>query len=121
MDRIIGEQKPPLLSVEHSGVKGMRWGVRQTRPTTSDIQNARTRQQSRANTAIIHPSKSTRSRAEKDFLTNEDRVTAAQMTRGEKMAAVLLAGPVGGAIIVGNKVQVKRIARKTDVARIRNP
>lgn len=121
MRTFVGEEKPPLESLSHSGVKGMKWGVRKDRPTTVDIQNARERQRMRANSAVFNPSKIKRAAAEKDFLTNEDRVTAARMTRGEKMVAVVLAGPVGGAIIVGNHVQVKRIARKTDVARIRNP
>lgn len=121
MRTIVGEEKPSLESLSHSGVKGMKWGVRKARPTTADIHNARQRQLGRANAAVSHPSGAKRAAAEKDFLTNEDRVTAARMTRGEKMAAVILAGPVGGALIVGNQIQVKRIARKTDVARIRNP
>jgi hypothetical protein len=116
---IVGQDKPDLLSIRHSGIKGMKWGVRKTAPTTGDIHDARSRQNARANTAVLHPSAKTRTAASKEFHTSEDRVTAARMTRGEKMAAVLLAGPIGGAVIVGNHVQVKRIARKTDVARIR--
>jgi hypothetical protein len=36
------------------------------------------------------------------------------MTTGEKVTAALLAGPIGLAVIGGNKVQVKLVAKNTD-------
>ncbi len=117
---IVGQDKPSLADLMQSGVKGMKWGVRKHNPSTSDIHNARLRQMQRS-AAATNPQLSSKKRdaAAKDFHTNEDRVTAMHMTRGEKMTAVILAGPLGGALIVANKVQVKRAGRKTDVARIR--
>ncbi len=134
---ILGQEKPSLADLMQSGVKGMKWGVRKAKPTTSEIHDARARQDARMRDVnskidrlnlVSGPGHSSSvqkkavldfQKSEKAFLTNEDRVTAAHMTRGEKIAAVILAGPLGGAIILGNKAGVKRTARKTDVARQR--
>jgi hypothetical protein len=129
---MVGDEKPPLETITHYGTKGMKWGVRKTNPTTSDIQDARARQDARYNSYIqsVHrlnlasadgtPKSKQKSavrnyeKTQKDFLTNEDRVTAMRMTNGEKVTAALLTGPIGLVIIGANRGQVKRVAKDTD-------
>jgi len=129
--RRFAEEKPSLDELAHYGVKGMKWGVRKANPTTSEIQGARQRQAIRWQKVIeadqklqIASSSSQKKSAERqidkaarDFATNEDRVTAARMTRGEKATALILAGPVGLIVIGANKSNVKRTAKATDQAR----
>lgn len=131
---IVGRDiKPSLedLVLAHHGVKGMKWGVRKNKPTSSEIHDARQRQAFRAaelNRSIGKLNVSVGTKGEKaavqdfkkkqiDFLTNEDRVTAAHMTRGEKAAWALLTGPLALGAIGVNKLEVRAAKKNTDEAR----
>lgn len=89
------EDKPSLEELFHFGVKGMRWGVRK-KVTTSDIKSARARQ---------------RGRSESARKTSSDRAISSRLTRGEKVAALLIGGPVGLVVIGGAAINAKRIER----------
>ena len=127
----VGAEKPDLLSLEHYGKKGMKWGVRKAKPSTSDIKDARARQASRihevnnrthelnlATAPGSGKSKKAQDTAVKKYqqaiknLDNSDTAVAARMTRGEKAALLILTGPIGAAAIIGNKVQVKKIEKQ---------
>lgn len=124
---ILNDVNPPLEEVLHSGVKGMRWGVRNKRPTGSQIHGARQRQDQRlrelfrqddiASTSSGRTKISAEAKAKKvakDFQTNEDRVTAARMTKGEKAISLILTGPIGATVIGLNSLHVRSVARQTD-------
>lgn len=110
----------PINELAHFGVKGMKWGVRRTdaqlgnsgkksKPTTADIKESRARLASanavkKVKTDQIQSKINWRSeksitdaiskinKIETDALNNPDRVTAARMTKGEKLATVLTGG-----------------------------
>ena len=103
--------------MEHSGVKGMKWGVRKEHPSGSEIHAARGRQKALEVVARKGKTESERTAAAKKLLTSEDRVTSARLTTGEKVVAGLLAGPVGLAVIGLNARTVKTVAARTDAAR----
>ena len=122
---------PAELVLAHHGVKGMQWGVRKRRPSAHEIRSARVRNHERqaqfiVNDAAIRNAPNPKSRAAavkrqqahvKEFNQTEDRVTAARTTRGEKAAALLLAGPVGAAVLVAGGSRRRAIARNVDKAR----
>jgi hypothetical protein len=128
---IVGGQKPPLGELRHHGVKGMKWGVRNNKPTSSDIHNARIRQDLLIrdhNSSIDQLNRVSENgtaaqkkaavkkfqKTQRDFLTSEDRITASRMTTGEKVVTTLLTGPVGLVVMGANHVIVKGITKSVD-------
>lgn len=122
---------PTEVLLAHVGVKGMKWGVRKANPTGGEIRDARVRQVARerqfhrsvdrlnlaaaggstqAKKAAVKNFEATR----KEFLTNEDRVTAARTTRGEKIAHVLLLGPLALVTLPAMKARQVAVARSVD-------
>jgi len=118
----------PADVLEHYGVKGMQWGVRKKKPTSAEIHSARQRQAQRARELQRHDdvastasSPAVRAKAIKEarrvaieLQTSEDRVTAARMTTGEKVAATILGGPLGLAVIVARGSAARATAREVD-------
>lgn len=92
----------------HYGVKGMKWGVRKA-ASTREVYGARARLQVKQNEfatqkRAVRKAKSPTAKANQkakldrmkiDFLNDPDRVTASRMSTGEKVAATILAGPIG--------------------------
>lgn len=130
------EEKPSLEELRHTGVKGMKWGVRKKRSTTQEIIGARMRQHSRFNSfvestgASTDPTTSAAARAaadkkaklvERQFNTSEDRVTANRMTSGEKVLTaigiVLTAGAAAPVVIVERTVSTALTKRSVAKAR----
>jgi hypothetical protein len=124
--KIYADEKPSLEDLAHHGVKGMKWGQRKARPSTSDIHDARARQASRQNeinqnigrlNLAKSGSKQQDALAKKvatgmdKFDTNKDAAVAARMTKGEKAAAVMLTGPIGLLVIGANKAHVKKLEK----------
>lgn len=121
---MISVEKPgsPSEILEHTGVKGMKWGVRNQRgPTQSsrkfgakfptgksramEIRRARAAQQVRAVKFHNSPKGSPqREAARKAFLKHPDRVTAMRMTRGEKVVFSIIgvgSAPTGFGVGMG--------------------
>jgi hypothetical protein len=130
VNRIFGQEKPALDSLVHAGVKGMKWGHRKAKPTTEEIHSARYRQMARETQMIRYAReaavttgaarKTAERNAEKhaiDLQTNEDRVTAARMTSGEKAVHAILLGPIALVTIPANKLHVNYTARTVDELR----
>lgn len=125
---------PQNLVLKHYGVQGMKWGVRKKKSTADEIHAARRRQDARFRGILAEDDKvitsksgkqsdaAAKRRAQKikDFETNEDRVTAARATRGEKIAAVVLTGGLGIVLLPAQKVYEKSVAKSTDKARERH-
>ena len=110
----------PEALLEHYGAKGMKWGVRKERVTGKQILGARNRQAARAAASRRAPKGSRAANAaKKDFLTNEDRVTASRMTVGEKWAVSFIGGPLGLAYAATNSSRVRGTAARVDAARAR--
>jgi len=116
-----GEEKPSLEELAHYGVKGMKWGKRK-KYTTQEIHDARARQRSRfANLeAQVHKTNLSTGKAQEanakklvklhnDLETNKDAAVAARMTKGEKAANLILAGPIGALAIAANNRQVRKL------------
>lgn len=133
---ILNEQgKPSMAAVlAHHGVKGMKWGVRKAHSTTAEIRDARIRQHARGkrlqsavdnlNLASAGSNKAQQKAAvkkfqtaQKDFLTNEDRVTAARITTGEKVTQAILLGPLALATIPLSNAHARSVEKATDRAR----
>jgi hypothetical protein len=135
---IAGQEKPSLeeLSLEHFGVKGMRWGVVKAKtgigsaPSGKTIRKARRSvnkqerklmgQQIRQLGTFNKEKRATRKKniatMKTNLLHDPDRATAARITRGEKAVLVLLnvgapiAGTLGTAAVLGGAtLQRKRI------------
>jgi len=128
MRHIVGQEKPSLDSIEHHGVKGMHWGNRKTGPeirtarANISTQAAKVRQQERKTVAAIGTKSAAKEQAKLskmkiDFLNNPDRVTAAKMTRGEKIAAVLLTGVATPATLVSAGAIAGTAARSRVIAK----
>ena len=128
---ILGEDdKPPLEDlVEHSGVKGMKWGHRKKRVTSADIHNARIEKNVRThdlnratinlNSASSSGSKTQVSKAVKsyekalnDYNFSDAHVNASRFTNGEKAALILLTGPLAVVPIGAMALQRKSIQKK---------
>lgn len=118
------DDKPSLEELSHFGVKGMRWGTRKDpgsaspliadrgklnrRPTTAEIHGARKAQKDLKEhittldnkygkipgTKFYKLSREHEAAYEK-LLDSDNTVIAAYRTRGEKVAATILLGPVG--------------------------
>lgn len=133
-DAMTSFEKPSLESLAHYGTKGMKWGVRKKKYTSAEIKGARIRQHGRQQklnvaAADVRYAKATKgdvrtkkaserySKAEREVRTNEDRLTAMHMTRGEKVAGVLVTGPIGLVALGGNKIARNIIERDIERAR----
>ena len=112
-----GDEKPSLEDLAHHGVKGQRWGVRKSRPSATEIHAARQRQEKRITKLRAAKTPQKKASITKQLNTNEDRVTSARMTLGEKVTTTMLGGPVGLVVIARNNRVVKNVAAKTDRAR----
>lgn len=128
---ILGQEEQPSLDdcLAHYGKKGMKWGVRNARPSGSDIRVARIRLQGEQHklagqrSAVRAAPKGEKKAAEKlkyhemkiSFLKNPDRVTAMHITKGEGVAAAILtapSGPLGFASYVGGVTAVRKTVEK---------
>ncbi|AWN05874.1 hypothetical protein SEA_CRICKO_8 [Streptomyces phage CricKo] len=120
------DRSPSPGELAHYGVKGMKWGVRKGQ-SGKQIRAARRRVASEHAKLEVQVDKvddmkrgtAERARGEKqlekatrDFLNNPDRVTAARTTKGEKIAAVLIAGPVGLTAVAATSVTTRVIDYK---------
>lgn len=121
---------PSLADLMHYGVKGMKWGERKAEPSKTEILNARARVDAQArqihNAAdkvnSLQGAAQTRAAKEyadkvKAFQQDEARVTAQHMTQGERVAAVILTGPIALLVIGGSKRQVRKTAEDVDESR----
>jgi len=125
MTEIVGAEKPSLEELAHYGVKGMKWGQHKKRKfSTDEIKDARARQQSRASQfeAQVHKTnlatgKKQEAEAKKlvklhnELVTNKDAAVAARMTKGEKAANLILAGPIGAIAIAANNRTVRNLEK----------
>lgn len=125
MTEFVGAEKPSLEELAHHGVKGMKWGQHKapgSKPSTEQIKDARVRQFSRlanvnaqAHKLNLATGKQKDVEAKKyvklhnDFQTNKDAAVAARMTKGEKAANLILAGPFGAIAIAANAHSVKKL------------
>lgn len=94
------------VALAHFGVKGMKWGVRKQKVTTADINTARGRHNARLNKIEETGERiaGTKSQVEKkrllgqihklakEGLNTPDADVATRVTRGEKIAGLLLTG-----------------------------
>lgn len=113
--------KPSLDELAHYGKKGMKWGVRK-KYSTQEIHDARIRQRSRianvdaqAHKLNLATGKNKDVQAKKylklvdELNTNKDAAVASRMTKGEKAANLILAGPIGALAIAANNRSVRKL------------
>jgi hypothetical protein len=134
VSRIVGQDKPDILTMIHSGVKGMKWGVRKKTSTSSEIKDARVRQAVRerrlasatdqlnlvsagSNAAAKKAAVKKFQQAHKDLLTSEDRVVAARMTKGDKWLQVFALGPLAAVTIPALALHAKAVEKNVDKQR----
>lgn len=114
----------------HYGVVGMKWGHRKARATSSDIKRARRGLRAQndkygqledrmtygknENKALNDKLTAQMKKMDEDFKKDPRRVIATRLTRGEKVAAVILGGPIGVAVIAGTSARSRRIEYKQD-------
>lgn len=125
---LVQDQKPSLDDLMHYGVLGMKWGQRR-KATGGQIREARRRLDAKRSeyrraddkAAAARPgSREARvanakvKRLEKEFKDDPDRAIAIRMTRGEKVASVLLLGPIGLLPIVGTSATSRIIENQQD-------
>jgi len=128
---MISVEKPgtPTEILEHTGVKGMRWGVRnravsrdfKTRHPTgasrdAAIKRARLNQQARLLKAASQTNEKKRTDLTKVYLNHPDRATALRMTRGEKAVFGLLGvalAPTGVGVGIGVGTAARVAARRS--------
>jgi len=128
---VIEPDKPPLDELAHFGVKGMKWGHRKA--TGSQIVSARRRLRSESSAYRKDYKKYEKSAAgsearakleknlrdrHQEYLKNPDRVIAARMTTGEKIAAAMFtssgfgvgvtAGTIAGTAITSKVIEYKQ-------------
>lgn len=121
MTEFVGAEKPSLEELAHYGVKGMKWGQRK-KYSTEEIHTARIRQRSRVhqlNDTAAKLNLATGKKADtlakkyakemNELETNKDAAVAARMTKGEKAANLILAGPFGAIAIGLNKRTVRKL------------
>lgn len=105
--------------LEHFGVKGMKWGQRKSessggsKPSSNDIKNARIRTNIRTSSLDSHATALSLANSKKEKQNQLDRIhkiakdpkaqrdidMAATATRGEKVSAFLIAGPIGNMVV----------------------
>jgi hypothetical protein len=129
---------PEEVVLAHYGVKGMRWGERHAKPTSGQIRDARIRQAARFRsvqnaednlnlTSSSAPKAKQMAAVKKyqkaafDFDTNEDRVTASRLTRGEKAVQIILGGPIALVTIPVSSAITKATAKDVDKKRKAGP
>lgn len=119
---------PDMEDLEHHGVKGMHWGQRRARPSSSDIKSARKRLDSSLSSFQRQDDKTNASKGkehdknaatlakmEASFLKNPDRATALRMTKGEKALTAILtvAVPPAGLAVVGVRVGARKAVERS--------
>lgn len=127
---ILGQNKPDIIDLVQSGVKGMKWGVRKNSYTNAEIQAARHRQAVRilearnlARQARMQngkPKSTTERKILKkvaDWETSEDRVIATRISRGEKILHVVLLGPLSAVTLSANAIKVRNTKNEVDKQR----
>lgn len=124
MTQFVGFEKPsPEETLEHYGVLGMKWGRHRAKANGTQIRAARRNVRRQAEDVLDQKDKvksqpkgsASRAKEQKkfnkmkmDFLDNPDRVIAARLTRGEKIALVILATPAGAAGAIAGSSAVSR-------------
>ena len=114
----VSVKKPgsPAELVEHSGQKGMKWGVRKERregsrqfkrenPTAAlrgmEIRRARVAVRKQESDIARAKTPAERKKLTEAFLKNPDRATALRLTRGEKIVGLIIAGPATATLLPG--------------------
>lgn len=128
MTQIFGGETPEIKDLEHFGVLGMKWGHRKT-GTTAEIEGARRRMDARRRQRddaedrrdLAPRGSKAAATADKKFQElskkldeDPDRVLAARLTRGEKVASLLLTGPFGLIPITIGSLESRRAEFKLD-------
>jgi hypothetical protein len=125
---IVGEDKPDLDELMHYGVLGMKWGQRkkgggkEIRKARRNLRGER-RKLNSVEEARREAPKGSEARTkldkklntlQREYNKNPDRVLANRLTRGEKLASVLLLGPVGLVAIGGTSARSRRVEQKQE-------